>query len=222
MGTRKPFYQRGSFWLGPFTVGLGLLLAIGLGTAWYVLGGFPRDHDKYGEVAIPGQAFLSLPEGDVRLNFENHATHSGDSTTLDDRPPGLKVSVTSTFDESNMTNSKGWGHPGAPLAIDDVPTWLFSSTSGNRGHEPYGKIDVPNAGIYLVSAGADGEPAPSPPKVVSLDTELPSVDSGPAISVGQSPWTPFGSKLVGAILCALAVLTVVLLLTLPFRIYMRE
>jgi hypothetical protein len=48
---RKPFYQRGSFWLGPFTWGLGLLLAVGLGIAWYVLGGFPRDHD---DVTPPG------------------------------------------------------------------------------------------------------------------------------------------------------------------------
>jgi hypothetical protein len=42
---RKPFYQRGSFWLGPFTWGRGLLLAVGLGIAWSVLGGFPRGHD---------------------------------------------------------------------------------------------------------------------------------------------------------------------------------
>src|SRR5256885_1372401 len=86
MGTRKPFHQRGSFWLGPFSWGLGLVVAVGLAIGWYVLGGFPRDHDHYGEVAVPGQAVLSLPKGDVRLNFENHATHSGDSTTLDDRP----------------------------------------------------------------------------------------------------------------------------------------
>jgi hypothetical protein len=205
----KPFYQRASFWLGPFTLGLGLLLAIGLGTAWYVLGGFPRDHDKYGEVAVPGVAVLALPEGDVRLNFENHATHSGDSTTLDDRPSGTTVRVTPAGG-------------GEALAVDDVPSWLFSSTSGSRGHEPYGKVDVPTAGNYLVSASADGAPAPPPPKVASVNREAPSIDDGPAISVGQSPWTPFDSKLAGAILCGLAVFAVALLLTLPFRIYMRD
>jgi hypothetical protein len=206
---RAPFYQRGSFWLGPFAWGLGLLLAIGLGIGWYVLGGFPRDHDKYGEVAVPGQAVLSLPSGDVRLNFENHATHSGDSTTLDDRPTGLKVSVMSAPN-------------GSPLPVSDVPSWLFSSTSGSRGHEPFGKIDVPAAGNYLVAASADGAPAPSPPKIATVAAEPPSVDSGPAISVGQSPWTPGDSKLLGAILCGVLVMGLVLAFTLPFRRFVRD
>jgi hypothetical protein len=210
---RKPFYQRGSFWLGPFTWGLGLLLAVGLGVAWYVIGGFPRDHDKYGEVRVPGGAVLALPAGDVRLNFENHATHSGDSTTLDDRPAGLTVRVTPTTG-------------GAPLPIDDVPGWLFSSTSGSRGHEPYGKVDVPRAGNYFVTAFDDSvttvpkvEPKPGD---LHPSPQLPSVDEGPAISVGQSPWTPGDSKLLGAILCGVAVMAVVLLFTLPFRRFLPD
>src|SRR5215203_748679 len=174
---RKPFYQRGSFWLGPFAWGLGLLVAVGLGVAWYVLGGFPRDHDKYGEVAVPGQAVLALPDGDVRLNFENNTHRSGDSTTLDDQPPGLTVQVTPP-------------DGGEPLEVDDVPSWLFSSTSGSRGHEPFGKIDVPSAGNYLVAAGAEGEPAPPVAKVATVAPEPPSIDSGAAISIGASPWTP--------------------------------
>jgi hypothetical protein len=205
----KPFYQRGSFWLGPFTWGLGLLLAVGLGIAWYVLGGFPRDHDKYGEVSVPGIAALSLPEGDVRLNFENHATRSGDSTTIDDQPAGLKVDVTP---------------PGGSqiLHVDDVPSWLFGSTSGDRGHEPFGKVDVPRAGTYLVSASAEGEPAPLAPKLAKATSPPPSVDDGAAISVGQSPWTPGGSKELGAILCGVAVLALVLAFTLPFRRFVRD
>jgi hypothetical protein len=206
-GARAPFYQRGSFWLGPFAWGLGLVIAIGLGAAWYTLGGFPRDHDKYGEVAVPGAAVLALPEGDVRLNFENHATHSGDSTTLDDRPSGLKVQVMGG---------------GAPLPIDDVPSWLFSSTSGSRGHEPYGKIDVPSAGNYLIVATDDASGGvKSGKKLVSPDPR-PSVDSGPAISVGQSPWTPGDSKVLGAILCGVAVMALVLALTLPFRRFLPD
>ena len=68
------------------------LIGIALGVGWYVLGGLPRDHDRYGEVPIPGQQALSLPqEDDLRLYFENHATRSGDSTHLDDRPEGLEV-----------------------------------------------------------------------------------------------------------------------------------
>ena len=209
MTLRAPFYQRGSFWLGPFMWGLGLVVAVGLGIGWYVLGGFPRDHDKYGEVAVPGQATFSLPDGDVRLNFENSAHRSGDSTTLDDQPAGLKVQVTPAAG-------------GQPLAIDDVPSWLFSSTSGTRGHEPYGKIDVPSAGEYLISTSADGFVFSKVPKYLKAAQAAQAVDEGAAISVGQSPWTPGDSRLLGAILCAVAVMAVVLLLTLPFRRFVRD
>ncbi|MGH2984138.1 MAG: hypothetical protein ACRDK5_07775 [Solirubrobacterales bacterium] len=202
----KPFYQRASFWIGPFMIGLGLLLAVGLAIAWYTLGGFPRDHDRYGEVAVPGEAVLAMPEGDVRLNFENNAHRSGDSTIIDDQPAGLEVGVTPAGD-------------GDELAVDDVPSWLFGSTSGDRGHEPWGKIDVPTAGDYLVAA-TDDISGPQPRQVAAAPApEPPSVDSGPAISVGQSPWTPFDSKLAGAILCGVVVMLGILLLTLPFRLF---
>jgi hypothetical protein len=86
----RPFYQRASFWTGPFMLLLGVVVGGVLAVGWYILGGFPRDHDKYGEVAVPGTTVIALPEGDVRLNFENHATRSGDSTTLpSDGPAGL-------------------------------------------------------------------------------------------------------------------------------------
>jgi hypothetical protein len=204
----KPFYQRASFWTGPFTIGLGLLLAVGLGIAWYELGGFPRDHDRYGEVAVPGEAVLALPEGDVRLNFENIAHRSGDSTIIDDQPPGLEVRVTPAAGVEE-------------LAVDDVPSWLFGSTSGDRGHEPLAKIDVPSGGDYLVAATADGLGPLKPPPAAGAAAapQPPSVDSGPAVSVGQSPWTPFDSKLAGAILCGVVVMLGILLLTLPFRLF---
>jgi hypothetical protein len=209
-GARQPFYQRGSFWLGPFMWGLGLVLAVGLAAAWYTLGGFPRDHDRYGEVPVPGAATLALPAGDVRLNFENHATHSGDSTNLDDQPAGLAVRVT----------PQGGG---PPLAVDDVPSWLFSSTSGSRGHEPYGKIDVPTAGNYLVETtdDASGGFKKGGYNLIFQDSP-PTVDEGPAISVGQSLWTPGDSKLLGAILCGVVVMGLVLALTLPFRRFLPD
>jgi hypothetical protein len=204
----KAFYRRASFWTGPFAIGAGLLVAVALAIAWYELGGFPRDHDKYGEVAVPGQAVLALPDGDVRVNFENDAHRSGDSTTLEDQPPGLEVRV-----------APAGG--GEDLALEDVPSWLFSSTSGDRGHEPVGKIDVPEAGDYFVLTSTEGVPlAPPAETAPSAAAELPSVDSGPAISVGQSPWTPFDSKLAGAILCGVVVLLAVgVLFVLPFRLF---
>lgn len=210
--SRAPFYQRASFWTGPFLWGIGVLVAAGLAIAFYVLGGIPRDHDKYGDVAVPGQVVLQLPQGGVRLNFENHATHSGDSTTLDDRPAGLKVQVSAL-------------NGGQPLKISDVPSWIFSSTSGARGHEPYGKIDVPSAGAYVVATGDDqsGGIRPLPTGAAAAPgAEPPKVNEGAAISVGQSPWTPLGSKLLGAILCFVVVMLVVLAFSLPFRLAMRE
>jgi hypothetical protein len=204
----KPFYQRVSFWTGPFTIGIGLLVAAGLAFGWYELGGVPRDHDRYGEVEVPGRAVLALPEGGVQLNFENHATNSGDSTSLDDQPPGLAVRV-----------APAGG--GEELAVDDVPSWLFSSTSGNRGHEPFGEVDVPAAGDYLLTATTDrsGRPKPEAGDSAHAPAEPPTVDTGPAISVGQSPWTPFDSRLAGAIVCFIVVmLAVVVLFVLPLRL----
>jgi hypothetical protein len=203
----KPFYRRASFWTGPFMLGIGLLVGVILGIGWYTLGGFPRDHDKYGEVAVPGQAVLALPEGDVRLNFENHATRSGDTTSIDDQPAGLDVQVTPAAG-------------GDGLEVEDVPSWIFSSTSGDRGHEPWAKLDVPSAGDYLLRTSAEGLGGPTAPAAAGAAApEAPSVDSGAAISVGQSPWTPLDSKFLGAVLCAVAVVLLLLLLTLPLRLF---
>jgi hypothetical protein len=203
---QAPFYQRASFWTGPFMWGLGLVVAVVVAIGWYVLGGFPRDHDKYGEVAVPGQAVLSLPDGDIRLNFENSATRSGDTTSLDDQPAGLTVQVTPVAG-------------GDPAEVEDGPSWIFSSTSGSRGHEPFGKVDLPDSGDYLVATSADGQPAPKAAPGTAAAADAPKVDSGPAISVGQSPWTPLDSKFLGAVLCFVAVMLVIMLFTLPFRFF---
>jgi hypothetical protein len=205
----KPFYQRAAFWVGPFLFWLGFVVAVLLGIGWYLLGGIPRDHDKYGEVAIPGTAVLALPEGDVWLNFENHATQSGGSTTIDDQPPGLTVRVAPVGGTEE-------------LDVDDVPSWV-SSTSGDRGHEPWAKVDVPEAGDYFVVTSPAGLPLTPPAEAApSAPAEPPSVDSGAAISVGAAPWTPLGSRVLGAILCVVVVMLAVLLLTLPFRYFISR
>jgi hypothetical protein len=208
----KPFYQRASFWLGPFTWGIGLLVAVVLGIGWYILGGFPRDHDKYGEVAVPGQQVLALDEGDLRLYFENHATRSGDTTTIDDQPPGLDIRVTPAGG-------------GGELAVEDVPSWIFGSTTDDRGHEPWGKVDVPSDGDYLVettSDGAGGFQAKRVPVAASAAREPSTIDEGAAISVGATPWNPLDSRFLGAVLCGVAVMLLVLLFTLPFRFFIRD
>lgn len=208
-GAWKPFYQRASFWTGPFLLGLGLLVGVGLGIAWYILGGLPRDHDRYGEVPVPGQQVLALPEGDVRLNFENHATQTGGSTTIDDQPEGLKARVTRAGGGEN-------------LDVKDVPSWIFGSTTDDRGHEPWGKVDVPSSGDYLVAATADGLGRIKPAATAAggaAAPEPPKVDSGPAVSVGAAPWNPLDSRVLGAVLCAVAVMLAILLISLPFRFF---
>jgi hypothetical protein len=69
-----------SFWSGPFLVGLGLVLAVAIGIGWYILGGFPQDHDRYGTVAVPGQAVLILREGDVTTPIEGVRTTTSQSS----------------------------------------------------------------------------------------------------------------------------------------------
>lgn len=201
----RPRYRSPSFWTGPFLWILGLVLGVGIGVGWYILGGFPGDHDEYGTVPVPGLARLDLPEGDVRINFENDAYRSGDSTILEDQPEGLDVRVISVAG-------------GDELAVEDVPSWLFSSTVEDRGHEPWGKVDVPEAGDYVVQTtdAASGGFKAAPPKGAVAD------NAGPEITLGKKPWTPLGSKFLGAVLAGLAILAVILLFSLPFRLIGRS
>jgi hypothetical protein len=118
---------------------------------------------------------INLPEGDVRVNFENSAHRSGDSTTLDDQPPGLTVVVTPAAG-------------GEQVEVDDVPSWIFSSTSGDRGHEPSGKIDVPSEGNYVVAASADGAPA-RPRRSWQRSRRATEGRLRAAVSLGAAPWT---------------------------------
>jgi len=198
----KPFWQRGSFWTGPFLYGIGLLVAVAAGVAWYAIGGLPRGHADYGSLAVPGRQVMALPDGEVRINFEGDATGSGDNRSIQDQPDGLAVRV---------TPASG----GAPLAVDDVPSWLFSSLSGDRGNEPFGKIDVPGAGSYRVQATADefgGFDSPAARRNVA------GTDSGPEITLGKEPWNPLGSPVLGAIVVACLVGLLEMLLLLPVRL----
>ena len=195
-----PWYANASFWTGPFTLGLGLLIAVGIGLVWYILGGFPRDHDRYGSISVPGQRVVALPAGDVRINFENDTTGDENTRSIQDRPQGMRVRVSPA-------------DGGEALEVKDVPSWLFSSISGDRGHEPFGKVEIPRPGRYRVLVAEDQSHRFEPASLSASGT-----DSGPEITLGERPWSPLDSFLLGAILAGLAAFLTVLLLTVPVRL----
>ena len=129
-------------WVIAAVVGSTIVTAIVLGVLWYVIGGWPRDHDRYGEVAIPGQRTLELPKGEVRLSFEGQVTGGGEARTLEDPPEGLEVRL----------RRRG----GPRLKVESVSRSLYGILSGDRGHEPFGKVEVPERGRYRVRTGARG------------------------------------------------------------------
>lgn len=133
---------------------------------------------------------MQLPKGEVRLSFEGQAQGGGDTRTLEDPPPGLKVTVSS--------------RSGRQLEVESVSSSLYSVLSGDRGHEPYGKVDVPESGRYQVRARARG-----------------ASGSG-AITVGAKLWNPAGSKALGAVMVFFAALVVLLLLELPLLLIGRR
>ena len=61
-------------WVAPVVIATTVIVAVVVGVLWYVIGGWPRDHDRYGVVPIPGQRVLELPEGEVRLAFEGNVS----------------------------------------------------------------------------------------------------------------------------------------------------
>ena len=201
-GRSSRWFSSSSFWTGPFLVLMTIFVMVVIGVLWYVLGGLPGDHDEYGAVAVPGQQVIELPEGDVRLNFESGVTGSGDSRSVQDQPEGLEVRVSAA-------------EGGEQIEVEDVPSWLFSSTGDTRGHEPLGEIDVPSEGPYRVQAIAEGAGGFAAP---AATRDAPGTDSGPEVTVGAKPWNPLGTPLAGALIAAFAAGLATFLLTLPIRL----
>lgn len=170
-------------WVVPVVVGSTVVLAIVLAVLWYVIGGWPRDYDRYGALAIPGQRTFGLPRGEVRLSFEGQASGGGQTRTLQDPPEGLEVGVSSPG--------------GRPLEVKSVSGSLYSVLSGDRGHEPYGKVDIPERGTYR------------------LRTSAREVSPGGRITAGPPLWNPLGSPVVGALAVFVAAVLVLSLLELP-------
>lgn len=181
---------------------VGALLALLLGYSVYTYGGIPHDHDRYGVVAVPGRQVLVLPAGQVMLDHSSDVRSCRDGTnhsknpTLQSAPDGMAVRIVAMSGEL------------VSLPVTSVPTWLYESKSKCRGHEPFGRIDVPSAGRYLVETtdSMHGGYAAPPDRRGPL-TSAPK--SGPGIAFGAAPWAPFempvlSGLIAGAIVFGLA------------------
>ena len=86
-----------------------------------------------------------------------------------------------------------------------MPSFLYSIMSGDRGREPYGKVEVPEAGRWRVQASAR-EASP-----------------GGRITAGPELWNPLGSRAAGAVAVALAsFLVLFVLFELPLLAFTRR
>lgn len=145
------------------------IVPVAFAIGWFILGGIPHDHDRYGKVLIPGKKVMQMPEGDVRVWFEGYAS-GGENSTIQDQPDGLHTTVVPAAG-------------GPPLSFEKISSSLLSSTSNDRGWEPLGRVDLPEAGEYRVLVSASG-----------------GAGAGAFVTLGPKPWNPLGSNLLGAIL----------------------
>ena len=102
------------------------------------------ESDKYGRVPMPGQAILRLPAGEVSVYYEEH------SQARNPRPPG-------GFEYEVLPVGGG-------AALDERGSGVFNETvtAGGTSRVRYGRIDVPKAGAYAVSASFTGEAGAEP------------------------------------------------------------
>ncbi|MEO6470309.1 MAG: hypothetical protein ABIR57_00670 [Aeromicrobium sp.] len=184
------------FWTVTFGLVIGPGLSVALGVLFYIYGGVPQDFDRYGVVGVPGTAVVGLPEGFVMLDhvddeYGPDACATTRTTYLATgsiyrAPKGMAVRVVSV-------------EGGEPLAVTSIPTWIYEKSANCRGHTPWGRIDVPKAGLYKVqttdtASGGFGN---------AIDPKVPATGDtarGPGITFGQAPKAPFGSRFLAALL----------------------
>lgn len=162
----------------------GTLLGVVLGFGTFLYGGIPHGYDSYGIVAVPDRKVLDLPEGRVMLDHAddvegcwNNTSHI-ENASIYEAPKGLAVKVSAVAD-------------GTVLPVTPVPRWLYSNITNCRGHEPFGHIEVPKAGRYVVET-ADAE----------HDGLSTKATSATGIALGPKPWAPFGSPVLAGLAVA--------------------
>lgn len=186
-------------WLTVAGLGLGLLVSGGLGVAAASYGGIPHDHDRFGVVAVPGRQVLELPSGRVMIDRVDDVYECWDNTNhvknagLNRAPDGMVIRVVSVRDDLK------------PLPITAVSPSLYLSERGCRGHTPFGRIDVPHAGQYLVeSADSESGSFTGAPDLSGAMTTTST--EGPGFAFGPAPWALLGSPLLAGLTIAILVL----------------
>jgi hypothetical protein len=194
MADGKPFsFADTTFlrWLGVAGAVGTLLLFVMLGWTAMQYGGVPHAYHRYGIVAVPGRQTLELPAGRVMLDHADDVDGCWDNTnhiknaSIYGAPQGLAVRITPL-------------NGGSPLVVTRVPAWLYMGITNCRGHEPFGRIDTPAAGRYLVETTDSAHGGfTGPPQIRGSMT--PKSTHGPGIAFGPRPWAPFGSPLLAGV-----------------------
>lgn len=150
-----------------------MLTALLFAVLWFFMEGLPfADHDEYGAVPLtsagdkPNPTVLAIPDGKVYIYFEERGLSDQDSV---ETPNGLAVEV----------RPADAPRKSAPLEVEEVPSFLFSTKTDSTGWEPHGKLDT-EPGDYSFTATAES--------------------SFGQITVGKPPINPFGPPIVGSIL----------------------
>jgi hypothetical protein len=108
--------------------------------------------DDHGTFAVPGEITVTVPEGKLRISYQEayKASSTGDSIDFG-TPAALEVHVTSPTGED--LNIKGPGFKGMGSSLD---------TGSNWSRALVGTVQLPAAGDYKISAGPELENAVEP------------------------------------------------------------
>jgi hypothetical protein len=128
-------------------IGVVLFLAVDVWILWRVFGGGSRAA-RYGWTAAPGEVMLDLPEGKLRLTYQESVHSGGGEGTIDfDPPPGLNVTVAPFGGGAALELKKATGHNASTIAA------FFPG--GPRSRVRIGTVQVPAAGQYVLRVEGD-------------------------------------------------------------------
>lgn len=133
---------------------------------------FATDSDKYGRVAVPGEAVLGLEAGKAHVFYSENTSLGSDSTLHE---PELDISV-----------ARAGGGPG--LELEGSSTGINIDGLGSGAVTSIGSVEVEVAGRYRVAAsGAEALERDTPE--VTLGANPGGELSDTALGLLFSPWT---------------------------------